>query len=194
LSANLDFRSTKKKKQSKQIECVFNSYTILMPPIFYHLKTRYFVKNHWLSEKKDIFLRNHPTFTHIQFGFNQISTFWDELLFFICPAAMVILDFRWTKTKLFKRVKYDTFLKNKGVVHIWFNPRFLWKCLYQVRAIAVFPVFQLLTDFVCLLTYEFCLSLWKISRCSVILLLPLCSSHVWLQRRFWNFSIRKNWL
>ena len=41
------------------------------------------------------------------------------------------------------------------------------------------PVFRLtdfvclLTDFVCLLTYEFCLSLWKIARCSVILLLPL---------------------
>jgi hypothetical protein len=47
------------------------------------------------------------------------------------------------------------------------------KCLYQVRAIAVFPVFRLLTDFVCLLTCEFCLSLWKIARCSVILLLPL---------------------
>jgi len=31
----------------------------------------------------------------------------------------------------------------------------------------------LLTDFVCLLTYEFYLSLWKIARCSVILLLPL---------------------
>jgi hypothetical protein len=29
--------------------------------------------------------------------------------FFICPAAMVILDFRWSKTKLFKRVKYDAF-------------------------------------------------------------------------------------
>jgi len=54
-----------------------------------------------------------------------------------------------------------------------FNPPFLWKCLYQVRAIAVFPVFRLLTDFACLLTYEFCLSLWKIARCSVILLLPL---------------------
>ena len=40
-------------------------------------------------------------------------------------------------------------------------------------AIAVFPVFWLLTDFVCLLIYEFCLSLWKIARCSVILLLPL---------------------
>jgi hypothetical protein len=39
---------------------------------------------------------------------------------------------------------------------IWFNPSFLRKCLYQIRAIAVFPVFRLLTDFVCLLTYEFC--------------------------------------
>jgi len=31
----------------------------------------------------------------------------------------------------------------------------------------------LLTDFVCLLIYEFWLSLWKIALCSVILLLPL---------------------
>ena len=38
----------------------------------------------------------------------------------------------------------------------------------------VFPVFRLLNDFFCLLTYEFCLSIWKIARCSVILLLPLC--------------------
>ena len=45
---------------------------------------------------------------------------------------------------------------------------------FQVRTIAVFPVFRLLTDCVCLLTYEFCLSLRKIARCSVILLLPLC--------------------
>ena len=48
-----------------------------------------------------------------------------------------------------------------------------WKCLYQVRVIAVFPVFRLLTDFVCLFTYEFCLSLWKIVRCSGNLLLHL---------------------
>ena len=45
--------------------------------------------------------------------------------------------------------------------------------LSQVRAIAVFLVFRLLTHFVCLLTYEFCLSLWKIARCLVILLLPV---------------------
>jgi hypothetical protein len=50
---------------------------------------------------------------------------------------------------------------------IWFNPPFLWKCLYQVSAIAVFPLFRLLTDFVCLLTYEYCLFLWKIARLHV---------------------------
>jgi len=44
----------------------------------------------------------------------------------------------------------------------------------------------LLTDFVCLLTYEFCLSLWKIARCSVILLLPLfiVFTKVLYKRRF----------
>ena len=56
---------------------------------------------------------------------------------------------------------------------IWFNPPFLYKCLYQVRVITVFTVFRLLTDFVCLYTYEFWLSLCKIVRSSVILFLPL---------------------
>jgi hypothetical protein len=49
----------------------------------------------------------------------------------------------------------------------------IWKCLYQVRVITVFTVFRLLTDFVCLYNYEFGLSLCKIVRSSVILLLPL---------------------
>ena len=39
--------------------------------------------------------------------------------------------------------------------------------------ISAFTVFRLLTDFVCLYTYEFWLSLWKIVRSSVILLLLL---------------------
>jgi len=38
---------------------------------------------------------------------------------------------------------------------------------------------RLLTDFVCLLNYEFWLSLWKIALCSVMLLLPLFNT-VWL--------------
>jgi hypothetical protein len=46
-------------------------------------------------------------------------------------------------------------------------------CSYQVRVITVFPVFRLLTDFVCLYTYEFWLFPWKISWISVMLLLPL---------------------
>jgi hypothetical protein len=37
----------------------------------------------------------------------------------------------------------------------------------------VFTVFRLLTDFVCLYNYEFGISLCKIVRSSVILLLPL---------------------
>ena len=32
-------------------------------------------------------------------------------------------------------------------LNIWFIPPFLYKCLYQVRVITVFKVFQLLTDF-----------------------------------------------
>ena len=56
------------------------------------------------------------------------------------------------------------------------DSRKLWavmKGLYQVRVITVFTVFRLLTDFVCLYTYVFWLSLCKIARSSVILLLPL---------------------
>ena len=36
-----------------------------------------------------------------------------------------------------------------------FFMRSLVECLYQVRVITVFTVFQLLTDFVCLYNYEF---------------------------------------
>jgi len=50
------------------------------------------------------------------------------------------------------------------------------KCLYQVRVITVFTVFRLLTDFVCLYNYEFLLSLCKIVRSSVILLVPVLIS------------------
>ena len=46
------------------------------------------------------------------------------------------------------------------------------RSLYQVRVITVFTVFRLLTDFVCLYTHEFWISLCKIVRSSVILLWP----------------------
>jgi hypothetical protein len=44
-----------------------------------------------------------------------------------------------------------------------------------------FTAFRLLTDFVCLYNYEFWLSLYKIVRSSVILLLPLFGS-IWLTK------------
>ena len=56
----------------------------------------------------------------------------------------------------------------------------LTSCLSMVggspRVLRLLPPLKLvamMTDFVCLLTYEFCLSFWMIARCSVILLLPL---------------------
>ena len=68
-------------------------------------------------------------------------------------------------------------------------------CLYQVRVITVFPVFRLLTDFVCLYTYEYWLSLCKIVRSSVILLLPLFSNYsfgIFKLFLIWNICIFLN--
>ena len=68
---------------------------------------------------------------------------------------------------------------------------------FQITFIAVFPVFQLLTDCVCLLTYELCLSLWKITRCSVILLLPLCINSGMLAKSYHTLLTdiyNKTWL
>jgi len=46
------------------------------------------------------------------FSLGSIKYLVAEMNYFFCPAAVAILDFRWTKTKRFKRVKYDTFLQN----------------------------------------------------------------------------------
>jgi len=70
----------------------------------------------------------------------------------------------------------------------------MWIDSHNEYCIAVFPVFRLFTDFVCLLIYEFCLSLWKIARCLVILLLPLFAEIVssWQStNQACNFSIIK---
>jgi hypothetical protein len=65
----------------------------------------------------------------------------------------------------------NPFSQNKStIVYLYIS----WTFLLQV--ITVFIVFRLLTDFVCLYTYEFWLSLSKIVRSSVILLLPLFST------------------
>jgi hypothetical protein len=61
-------------------------------------------------------------------------------------------------------------------------------CTLWVRVITVFTVFRLLTDFVCLYTYEFWLSLWKIVRSSIILLLPLYSTYQ-VQWGGWNIYL-----
>ena len=57
------------------------------------------------------------------------------------------------------------------------------------RVITVFTVFRLLTDFVCLYNYEFWLSLCKIVRSSVILLLPLFSDECKYDTSWFNDSM-----
>jgi hypothetical protein len=61
---------------------------------------------------------------------------------------------------------------NIYLVLLYIHYMILWKGK-QFTYITVFTVFRLLTDFVCLYNYEFGLSLCKIVRSSVILLLPL---------------------
>jgi hypothetical protein len=56
-------------------------------------------------------------------------------------------------------------------INVYLHPRYNLHNSFNL--ITVFPVFRFLTDFVCLYTYEFWLSIWKIVRSSVILLLPL---------------------
>ena len=56
--------------------------------------------------------------------------------------------------------------------HFFCLPKCCVFCV-EIGSLAVIMVFRLLTDFVCLYTYELWLSLCKIARSSVILLLPL---------------------
>ena len=80
----------------------------------------------------------------------------------------------WTIIGLFYvPLEYQSKMKNWIYYHSTGFLNFFGNACTKSRPIAIFSVFRLLTDFVCLLTYEFCLSLWKIARCSVILLLPL---------------------
>jgi hypothetical protein len=57
----------------------------------------------------------------------------------------------------------------------------------------VLTVFRLLTDFVCLYADEFLLSLWKIVRNSVILLLPLLNKNLSLPLGIIIFFLLKVW-
>jgi hypothetical protein len=92
--------------------------------------------------------------------------YWPELTGFnqYWPLSLQVLT---GCMPIFSCIKVNNFKISMYRVKIWFNPPF--------RVITVFTVFRLLTDFVCLYTYEFWLSLCKIVRSSVILLLPLFS-------------------
>jgi hypothetical protein len=66
--------------------------------------------------------------------------------------------------------------KNKNLLRLK-----LKSALKITQISVVFTVFRLLTDFVCLYNYEFWLSLCKIVRSSVVLLLPLFVNEIYFK-------------
>ena len=77
-------------------------------------------------------------------------------IYFSLPSTVLIIKFLW------RVLTWRQF-----ILTIMFRP------FGSLTPNTVFTVFRLLTDFVCLYNYEFWLSLCKIVRSSVILLLPL---------------------
>jgi hypothetical protein len=92
---------------------------------------------------------------------------------------------------LTSRGQYYNYIR-VGAVVIQFESR-LWQCVLDTTVPSQghygFHSFPLLTDFVCLYNYEFRLSLCKIYRSSVILLLPVFSQWLVASRWFSRLSI-----
>ena len=97
-----------------------------------------------------------------------------------CIRQYIQMYRQWTK--VFACFQFSIYISYKTTI----CQMLILKSIHQVRVITVFTVFRLLTDFVCLYNYEFWLSLCKIVRSSVILLLPLFTPD------FDNFYINKN--
>jgi hypothetical protein len=111
--------------------------------------------------------------------FNNISviSWWSVLLPLLCMFCFLLFCYSIITTFLNKvdhRVSVNGEITHV-IFHKWRNntcaPPYLSGSLCS--RFTVFTVFRLLTDFVCLYNYEFWLSLCKIVRSSVILLLPL---------------------
>jgi hypothetical protein len=68
-------------------------------------------------------------------------------------SIIVVLPFLERDACIIYFISCDCIMNSSLSYTIYY--KLLSKCLYQVRVIAVFTVFRLLTDFVCLYTYEF---------------------------------------
>ena len=99
-------------------------------------------------------------FCLIVFVFGHYSVC-SSMFCFCVPLSILQTRFPFIIIKMCNECLTDVILQN---VHL------IWMFCLSLTA---FTVFRLLTDFVCLYTYGFWLSLCKIVRSSVILLLPL---------------------
>ena len=99
----------------------------------------------------------------------------------------------WRHNKIVRQRRYRVMLHHSFITTVWwYNILYQTGYLYQVRVITVFTVFRLLTDFVCLYTYEFWPSLCKIVRSSVICYyLYLLINIKWIRKHFWRRLLSK---
>jgi hypothetical protein len=102
----------------------------------------------------------------------------DNLLVNNCDVLTILMTVElftacWISSCKIPKLELEAIVRNRAN-NVMGTTKVQWNLIqHQVRVITVFTVFRLLTDFVCLYTYEFWLSLCKIVRSSVILLLPL---------------------
>jgi hypothetical protein len=88
----------------------------------------------------------------------------------MCISLQTVLQLQplFSNVRHFNSLRSCWIKSSQTYIYIYFTLHTLWDRIFHTSVI-----FRLLTDFVCLYTYEFWLSLCKIVRSSVILLLPL---------------------
>ena len=88
----------------------------------------------------------------------------------MCISFQTVLQLQplFSNVRHFNSLRSCWIKSSQTYIYIYITLHTLWDRIFHTSVI-----FRLLTDFVCLYTYEFWLSLCKIVRSSVILLLPL---------------------
>ena len=110
--------------------------------------------------------------------FKTMLKIWSKLYFFTCCVSFSLesictlsKNVKYISTRCESWEKSSQNVLGKQLVHE--EDLLPFPAFVPSQGHYVFTVFRLLTDFVCLYNYEFWLSLCKIVRSSVILLLPL---------------------
>jgi hypothetical protein len=113
---------------------------------------------------------------------------WREFFFFIIYFFFIktgIRDFLLDIYSAYASFVWTDYINITEECTLMYSQSVRWSSKLPEINKSYFTVFRLLTDFVCLYTYEFWLSLCKIVRSSVILLLPLFTNIKAISKRYY---------